>query len=495
MYIFAEPVTEDQIADIQASNAAKVEEFETSVKGDCTEQKVSSAHGGQESLQKVQPAVPISTKEVQSGTNESGMQISEVTAPQKADVMTTQGLPSPVAVGSQTTVLETSDPESSQSEGANLEASGMKASKPELPCVGIEAQKGLGDQAEDLKLPTKNRKTEADVSSADEVEAKTTESGSDAPATDGEAKLDSNLVQNGLKTGVAAKRAPPTEREGHDLDGNDEGASLHSSSKSTKNSDKETSASQNEVLGMTLTICNRVNGIYMDRPDDLKYGQEWEVEYSLTELKNSKAWNLYQACQKRRKKALEDSDASGRIDHYRLLMRQLSQRGAKHREMVNSLQKGSKFNEKVVYGRSSSDNSRHEAEPTAATDPTLGPSFRRVKIRSMARPPSFRRLGRGTFGDLGNVTAMEAIATAPKSPLPATAPKRRRKTVTAYTYVPGSMLVRRPPTSRLTAMRIHEATKRKKAELSYSGSVPKGTGKKTIVSLSESKSDEATISL
>jgi hypothetical protein len=65
----------------------------------------------------------------------------------------------------------------------------------------------------------------------------------------------------------------------------------------------------NEVLAMTLTIRNKINGRYVTRPGDLSLQDRWAIEYSLADVPGAdRAWSLYRACQTRRKKVLVSAE-------------------------------------------------------------------------------------------------------------------------------------------------------------------------------------------
>ncbi|KAI9683196.1 MAG: hypothetical protein M1829_005987 [Trizodia sp. TS-e1964] len=80
-----------------------------------------------------------------------------------------------------------------------------------------------------------------------------------------------------------------------------------------------------EVLAMTLTIRNKINGEYQIRPEILGENDEWSIEYSLAEVTtHSRSWTLYKACQARRRAALtfeeeDDEKASYFIQNLRAL--------------------------------------------------------------------------------------------------------------------------------------------------------------------------------
>ncbi|KAJ1329554.1 Mitochondrial protein Pet127 [Microdochium nivale] len=58
---------------------------------------------------------------------------------------------------------------------------------------------------------------------------------------------------------------------------------------------------QFDLLGMVLTIKNKVNGEYVDRPNDLSSSDKWDVEYNIEELPTERAHRLYENCQERRR--------------------------------------------------------------------------------------------------------------------------------------------------------------------------------------------------
>ncbi|KAM3071947.1 hypothetical protein ACMFMG_008413 [Clarireedia jacksonii] len=64
-----------------------------------------------------------------------------------------------------------------------------------------------------------------------------------------------------------------------------------------------------EILAMHLTIRNKVDGEYVVRPERLSKEQNWTVEYALTEIDGGvKSMNLYKACKARRRTALTKSE-------------------------------------------------------------------------------------------------------------------------------------------------------------------------------------------
>ena len=64
-----------------------------------------------------------------------------------------------------------------------------------------------------------------------------------------------------------------------------------------------------ELLAMTLTIRNKVDNIYVTRPDNLGTDSDWAVEYSIEEIDdNDQAWSRYEGSCERLSKAYLSSD-------------------------------------------------------------------------------------------------------------------------------------------------------------------------------------------
>ncbi|KAK6062840.1 hypothetical protein SCUP515_12969 [Seiridium cupressi] len=61
------------------------------------------------------------------------------------------------------------------------------------------------------------------------------------------------------------------------------------------------------ILGMVLTVRNRVNDKYVERPENLTKSDRWEIEYNIEELSDERAHRLFVMCKKRRERALSSS--------------------------------------------------------------------------------------------------------------------------------------------------------------------------------------------
>lgn len=63
----------------------------------------------------------------------------------------------------------------------------------------------------------------------------------------------------------------------------------------------DSSVEEDSIFAMYVTVRNKVNNEPVDRPDNLRSSDKWDIEYAMEELHGERAVKLYQACQKRRK--------------------------------------------------------------------------------------------------------------------------------------------------------------------------------------------------
>ncbi|EGX94960.1 mitochondrial mRNA processing protein PET127, putative [Cordyceps militaris CM01] len=99
----------------------------------------------------------------------------------------------------------------------------------------------------------------------------------------------------------------------------------------------ETSPDQSpprELLGMYITIRNKVDGKFVARPERLNTGSKWEVQYAVKEISDERAERLYKQIKARRRKIL-DINAEMRAQSWHRMfagsLPTLSKRGASYR--------------------------------------------------------------------------------------------------------------------------------------------------------------------
>ncbi|KAK1778979.1 LOW QUALITY PROTEIN: mitochondrial protein Pet127-domain-containing protein [Copromyces sp. CBS 386.78] len=93
----------------------------------------------------------------------------------------------------------------------------------------------------------------------------------------------------------------------------------------------ETSA---EFLGMILTIRNKVNGEYVERPENLRRTDKWEVEYSLEDMPTLRAETIYKMVIQRRRKTLDDQEDRDKswYEMFQGALDKFTQKGRSHRK-------------------------------------------------------------------------------------------------------------------------------------------------------------------
>ncbi|KAH6636846.1 mitochondrial protein Pet127-domain-containing protein [Chaetomium tenue] len=112
----------------------------------------------------------------------------------------------------------------------------------------------------------------------------------------------------------------------------------------------ETQAKNKELYGLILTIRNKVDGKYVERPENLTAKQKWQVEYAIEEVKPARAQNLYEMVLKRRKNLLypEQGDQRDRwYDMFRGSLDRYSTTGRRFRRDEDRRQRGQPVH---VYG-------------------------------------------------------------------------------------------------------------------------------------------------
>ncbi|KAL9002592.1 MAG: hypothetical protein Q9188_004483 [Gyalolechia gomerana] len=335
MYIFAEPVTEQQITAIQTARDAKVKAFEEELYG---KEKDGNGSGEDQGWENLQANVQDSMDEdIRDPNHEDGRQ----------DL-------NPVLAGSEQGRLKQSHtPYDRNDDGAAGEEKFGKAEEDtagqcaEIQETFVEDAKAqtvdrLGLQGAALSketAPVEETDAEGEVTRSEKNGGTMTiseETGIEETAHIRSADSDSLEGSNdGLK-------APLEESAGESQpDGHTDGDATFTSDEAPLGQsiarDPQTIPNGNEVLAFTLTIRNRVNGKYVLRPDHLQPHDKWSIEYSLDEVPNpQRARSLYQACQARRKKKLdkvqERSENDEQVDGYIRRLREMSRAGAKWRK-------------------------------------------------------------------------------------------------------------------------------------------------------------------
>ncbi|KAF2676766.1 Pet127-domain-containing protein [Lentithecium fluviatile CBS 122367] len=96
------------------------------------------------------------------------------------------------------------------------------------------------------------------------------------------------------------------------------------------------------LMGWTLAIRNRVNGVYVDRPDTLDPDDSWTVEYHIKEIAADARWNLYSKVKKERESLIgkKDDEENRSLSRYRQMIRKYSDRGRTWRQKQDEAEEG-----------------------------------------------------------------------------------------------------------------------------------------------------------
>jgi hypothetical protein len=88
------------------------------------------------------------------------------------------------------------------------------------------------------------------------------------------------------------------------------------------------------VTGWTVAIRNCVNGVYVDRPQDLQPSDNWKLEYHIKEIPKDGVGKVYDSIRQRRHDLIgQDRDEqNASLARYRDIIRNYSEKGRKWRE-------------------------------------------------------------------------------------------------------------------------------------------------------------------
>ena len=379
MYIFAEPVTEEQVQEIQSRNKSKIEEFERRILGlhsdpdedaptsksveedtsdwkdihakveeELTKDELSSATT---STQSPEAAVPDVTSDDSGpeGSLDASPPVESGTLP--AQSLTEEGFEQSAAPAVDEADEEVDDEEEEEEEEEEGEEEGEE---------GEEEEEDNADEDED-DVEEESGEEDQEEDETARVEVGEEEIASGAPEDEGlvHDRGEGDLKESTIEE-LAAVETPSSEdiieepnRHGeHETSGVLQEESTSKSegpakkAKKVKNPKEQTDSKDlqhSPLLAMTLTVRNKVNDKYVLRPEKLDRSDKWAVEYALAEIPSaSRAWSLYGACQMRRKKKLDDDDISEEDvakNYYLRRIRELSEQGRKWRKQQDRIER------------------------------------------------------------------------------------------------------------------------------------------------------------
>ncbi|KAL8922604.1 MAG: hypothetical protein Q9208_005108 [Pyrenodesmia sp. 3 TL-2023] len=325
MYIFAEPVTEEQIEAIQTAKNAEIQKFEDELYGGRKDSDEDD--GDSQSWENLEANVQNAMDDdIRDPHHDEGRQDRSLTvADSEQDDLKCDDSASTHDIGD---------------EGENGES--MIIGNNEDADEGLNQDKEIGeDDVPEIAIEDPEVESEDDEANDDESEKTELDGGpgQDAqhPALDGS----SNVHETGGPDFLTGDTESSEDTPGNHT----ESQSRIETSELEPLSEKSNSqVGGQEVLALTLTIRNKIDGRDVLRPNALRPNQQWSIEYSLDEVPNTeRAWSLYQACQLRRKKKLDNdkerSENDEEVDGYIQRLRQMSRKGAKWRKQQDEQEK------------------------------------------------------------------------------------------------------------------------------------------------------------
>lgn len=316
MYIFAEPVTDDQAEEIQSTNAATMREFEQTLFRHLPDEPTSMP--GQEERCNDWAKIEASVKE----------------AMHSDELSLTNGIPGDDLSSQSVDSYDDKTPYGAAEDNEHVESS----NDGQNPTAALDGNAPIedADNGHDLTMTVDGL-----------LSAENTQELDNSP--------DLSTIDDGL---LSVKNAQELDNS-HDLSTTDDGfLSVENAQESNSlaeqdfnvsgdaefldSTDKSISAAKLVTVGAwTLSIRNKVNGRYIDRPDKLTSSDKWEVDYALNEITDlSHAQTLYQACQLRRQQQVEKSVEDKDNSKFMRILRELSQLGAERRKKLDEAEKG-----------------------------------------------------------------------------------------------------------------------------------------------------------
>lgn len=344
MYIFAEPVTEEQVAEVQNANQAKAEEFERNVLGRTSSQdngpewedivaqvekamdkdelastETDEAHSGSENLDNLDVHDSSQLGIEASGADDPGRAMMEEEDVEENDDET--NVDAQVVAELDEEEKEAAEEEANDESEALIEEEDGGVPEGGEAVEQEEAAMAEGPTLVDIEDGSKERLSEETLS------LNTAENTEDiSTSNEPEQAISTSTRLNGLTlTEALAPSQPSTDNDAQDAhnpetnNNNDADSGFVTeadtsfldvlSSDASQTATAATATPADDILAMTLTLRNKVNGAYVLRPTDMTAKDKWEIEYSLVEVPlQTRARALYNACQVRRQKKLASDD-------------------------------------------------------------------------------------------------------------------------------------------------------------------------------------------
>jgi hypothetical protein len=333
MYIFAEPVTEEDIQRIQESKKAEIEDYERTVLGIQREATPEEIRHEQEKAE---------WEELQAKVEDS-MDNDELEPLDESET--------PHGNGGNTAAIDLDSPDSCLFDAKNLDSAAQPLDGHVSMLDAEVEQVDEGDTELEGEFDEQFQHSivgnAADNQEHEDISHSTAEGENDSVAGSDLTMLESRRIEEHRIDAPALHNGVETIHEDADEASADlkagetsEAAKLDATDQESKH-DENSTKSNNDLLAMTLTIRNKVNGAYVVRPEDFGPNDRWSVEYALAEVPTlEQSRTLYDKTQRRRALILrsDKNDVKSRFrEPYARKLAELSSQGRKWREEQNDI--------------------------------------------------------------------------------------------------------------------------------------------------------------
>jgi hypothetical protein len=383
MYIFAEPMEEDKIQAIQETNQAAVLEFERNIlglDGDKTEEEMLEERKNAEweslrakvesSMKKDEFDIQEARKFAELMLEESWSLLGEVSAEEKEKLMDKlmatfeggddQGIEATAAgeiedgddeIEEDDQEIEATAADEVEDADDEMEEDGQEADAAATGEIeddaetqeedqeeeqGYDVEQQDGGEAEDGEL--ENGDVEGDRLEDIEAEESENELQDDEHMNEDE-RAESEVIDNENEEPLSNEEV---EADAQPADESTPQEPSHLEQVDAGDTGDKTTPPEDGVLAMTLTIRNKVNGEYIQRPINLNKEDKWTVEYAIADVTDAnRARLLYRATKQRRSVALSNekrSPGNAWNNNYLSKLRQLSDKGREWRENQSKIE-------------------------------------------------------------------------------------------------------------------------------------------------------------
>jgi hypothetical protein len=357
MYIFAEPIEEEEVDKIQATNKAKIEEFESRVLGLVNDDMSDDRRQAEWESLKAEVEQSMERDEVEPEDAEGEREDSELemmSSEEQREI--DELLSSAAAEGSEKDEEDDGVIDEEAEEDGELIAdknSDELDETYESTDEGLEEQQlGIDENKEEDAMEEDNAPGAEEESNVEEAE----ELGSEDSESDSTEKVelvenedlahDDSAESNVVNEDSENPEASQSDAESGELvqqpiwDSEVKKIKTRTRKASGGVNDPATTSGEDNILAMTLTIRNKVDGRYVDRPNNINEKTDWLVEYALAEVPSSQqASKLYAAAKLRRERVLKKAKDQGQDDKNNIFIENIKKLSRKGREWLKRQEK------------------------------------------------------------------------------------------------------------------------------------------------------------